>query len=761
MVANQTLTKNKEYQPIDDLDGTRYCNHCKTRHLISDFAENQTICKQGRKERLTQFTSTSQAIKLPHNYEKHCKKCDRTLLASKHFGIDKSRPDGYFLYCKDCSAEYTQGKKKTTVIYLSDVANEFRKKLMTTVLQVPTDQERSVVRQLVEEFQHEGNDISFVGREWQIQILNDMWPNIAIRKPSQKGVTWILERFVFCLLLKYIRRPFSYFDNLGNRRTKFLTGIYSFETEKKASQWSKVRLEAVKADNVAIRDAIKMGGTDSALLMKLGRTSLYLVGRTTVSGVTSVDADFVIIDEKDRDEKPQIANQIGSRLLESPFMNTTTSKGLLRTTSTPEVSGTGISLLMENSCYYEWEIFCIECETWQVLTYPKCIGNFYEKGEEPIKDKTGRELEPYWRCMYCYKPIDWSTIGNWDSKDPDYYTNCRWVMRNPEKINTKTGKGIVGYQVPFADSQRTAPFFLAERDDPERDINYLYNHLLGLPYDDITKTLMPGNFHRVADIGWGFNGNKKYVLGCDHHPAHGGFVVIMLQTQLPKAGITPTGKWCVIYFEHIKNNRELWDTIIETNDGQEVIKKGRLYDLLMEYNISVAMIDNEPDTNEVNKLKDEFGLTRKVWSNKSGMYQDAFKIIEEEEKDGQAIPICKVIEDKVSAIDWYYNMIRFGTITYLDNDKMPTKFVQEYMPAHMNLYKGETFSKTRLGVSYDKLAAENIREIYKKKQKSIKDHWVMAGKFAAQATRVLTEVNLSVKSMAPPTIKGMSRIPGM
>ena len=749
----------RTYSPKDDVDGTRYCSHCETRHPVSDFAKNQTICKKGRKERLALFTTTKQA-KITFDYEKYCKKCGRTLLATKYFKVDKSRPDGYFLYCKECEKEMLIGRKKATKIYLSGIAKEFRKKLMTMALEVSSDENRSIVRQLVEEFKHEGNDISFAGREWQIQILNDMWPDVAIRKPSQKGVTWILERFVFCLLLKYIRRPFNYIDNLGKQRTKFLIGIYSFETEKKASQWSKVRLEAVKADNSFIRDAIKMGGTDSALLMKLGRTSLYLVGRATVSGVTSIDADFVIIDEKDRDENPAVSTQIGSRLLESPFMNTRATKGLLRTTSTPEVSGSGISLLMENSCYYEWEIFCVKCKQWQVLTYPQCIGNFYEEGEEPPRNAKGKIMEPYWRCMHCKKPIDWSTIGKWDADDPDYYTNCRWVMRNPEKINKKTGQGIAGYQVPFADAQRTASFLLAERDNPEHDVKYFYNHLLGFPYDDVTKTLTSDNFHRSTDLKWGFNGNKKYVLGCDHHPARGGFIVIMAQTQQPKTGVAPIGKWCIVYFEHVKDNRELWDDIIENDDGQEIIRKGRIYELIMEYKISVAMLDNEPDTNEVNKIKEEFGLTKKVWSNKSGTYQEGFKIIETEEKDGQTIPICKVIEDKVSAIDWYYNLIRFGNITFLENNEMPTTFVQEYMPAHLNLYKGEVIVKTRGGVSYAKLAAENVREVYKKKQKTIHDHWVMAGKFAAQATRVLTEANLAVGSIAPPAIKGMSRIPG-
>ena len=71
---------------------------------------------------------------------------------------------------------------------------------------------------------------------------------------------------------------------------------------------------------------------------------------------------------------------------------------------------------------------------------------------------------------------------------------------------------------------------------------------------------------------------------------------------------------------------------------------------------------------------------------------------------------------------------------------------QKFQDSHTNLYKGE-ITKTAL---YDKLAAMNITEVYKMRQNKTKDHWVMAGKFACHAIRLLPLVNLSQKHLQFP-----------
>jgi hypothetical protein len=627
------------------------------------------------------------------------------------------------------------------------------------MFKVIKDQDRSIVRQLVEDFSHEGQSISFTGREWQIDILNDMRPNCVCRKPSQKGLTWVLERFTMALLMRYSERPYVFHDHMGNERSRFVEAIYSFESEKKASNWSKVRLAKIKNDNPHIRDSLKIGQTDSTLLMKLGRTALHLVGRGRIGGVLSISADLVVVDEKDRDENPSISTQIGSRLLESSFMNTESTKGLLRTTSTPEVSGAGISLLYENSTQCEFEIYCENCCTWQVLRYPDCIGNFYERGEDPPVDDQGRVLAPYWRCQSCYRAIDWTTIGQWSSDDPDYYKNCRWRAAKPEKYNEKTGSGIIGYQVPFAGPDRSAAYLLSERDDPEHDISYLYNHLLGFPYDDVSKTLVASNFHIRHDAKWGYSGAGTYVMGCDHHPSQGGFITIWKLLEGSKSVSRPEGKWVCVYVEHVKSNTDLWDTT-ESMDDREVIKKGRLYELIHEFNIELAVCDIEPDTNAVEQLIAEFGFTKTVWGNKSGTPQDTFKIVEEEIVDDEVVPVCKVYEHKIAAIDWYFNMIRFGNVSFLtDLEYTQDRLMKDFIKSHLNLYKSEI--EVKKGGFAEKTAAQNVKEVYKKKVASVGDHWVMSSKFAAQATRILVLANRGIGKIVPPSIQTMGRIPGL
>ena len=747
----------------------RYCSYCKKRHPVDEFQAGQYVCKVGRLKLQQENADRNRANPQPEDYEKFCKRCEKTLNAAENFTKDLSRPDGYFLYCKKCESKERKDStsKLKNLKALVGKPKAFRIAILKTILRTIKDTGRSIVTQIVEDFRHEGDAISFTGREWQIQILNDLSPRVIGRKPSQTGYTWLLERFVIALLMRYAHSPYRYKDHTGKDRTRFIEGIYSFETRDKASKWSKIRLKKIKDDNPHVRDALKTGETDMALLMKIGRAALHLVGRTSIGDVLSISADIVVIDEKDRDQDLTVSTQIGSRTLESEFMNTKTTKGIVRETSTPEASGSGISLQYENSNQFEWELRCVKCGTWQTLTYPDCIGNFYEKGEKPLAGDRGEELEPYWRCTNCHEPIDWNTLGKWKSEDPDYYENCRWVSRKPENFNQLTGKGCVGYQVPFASPQRSAAFFLEERDHPDHDLAYLNNHMLGFPYDDVTKTLVPDNFHTYPKFNWGFSsgGNRyqdKYALGCDTHPAQGGFIVIFRQIPESVSPAKPDGKWVQVYMEHVKNNRELWDDT-ETIQNIDTIKKGRIYELIIEYNVAIAVIDLMPDTNEVEKLIDEFAFSKKVWANKSGgtTSGESFTWSDKEIKDGKEKTVCRMYEEKVAAIDFYFNKIRFGDMLFLDKDKYPSRPLwRQYQDAHTNLYKGEVIGKATKGTLMNKVASQNVREAYKKRVNNIHDHWVMASKFCAQGIRVLGKLSGNNKHLVPPKIESFGRIPG-
>jgi len=742
---------------------TRFCMACHDRHPIDHFSPDQSICKTVRNRNARE---TYKHVQMPADYMKFCKKCDFYGLAANNFMKDVSRPDGYFLYCNKCDAERRRGGK-ITIKQLFSFTRDFRDKLILAVFKSVKDHNRSIVRQMAEDFKHEGDPISFTGREWQIEILNDMRPRLVARKPSQVGLTWVLERWIIAVLLKYSKNPYRYIDHTGQERSRFIEGIYSFETADKASKWSKVRLEKIKEDNRAVRDALKTTKTESVMLMRIGRSAFHLIGRAKIANVLTISGDVVVIDEKDRDQNPQVSNQIGSRTLESPFMNTPSTKGIVRTISTPEVSGAGISLQMESSTYDEWEIFCVQCNTWQIMGYPDCIGNFYEKGSEPPADEFGQQLLPYWRCQHCHEPIDWTTIGMWSPKDPDFYQNCRWTAKHPEKYNDKTGAGTIGKQVPFATATRPAAFFMNDRDDPDHDIAYMWNHLIGLPYDDVTKTLVPGNFHEDPAFKWGYSGAGRYVMGCDHHPARGGFVVIWKQIEKTVTLSRPEGRWCVVYIEHVKTNRDLWDREKDDPeaDGGKGVIKGRLHDLIMEYNIDVTVVDVEPDTNEVEKLIHEFRLGMRVWSDRSGALQDTFKFdeVEIDEQNGVFTPVCRIHEDKVGAIDYYFNKIRMSDIVFLNQSEQAganQTQLKEFTSAHINLYKGE-IEPGHGSVSKERLASENVREAYKKRVPRIHDHWAMASKFCCQATRIVVQARRVISGIVPPQIHGMKKIPGL
>lgn len=730
------------------------CSMCRDDLPPDNFHKNQTTCIKCRRKRKEHFIEKRKDKTLPESYRKKCYICKESKIAIKEFHKDSNTKDGYSQDCKVCTSLRRYQKEKLTYTILEGHPKRFKDKLLSLIFRDIKDSERSIVRQIVEDFLHENDPVSFKGREWQIDILNSLCPNEIIRKPSQTGLTWVFERFVFSLLLRYNDKPYKYINQFGEEKSRFPVAIYSFQSVNRASIWSRTRLKKLKRDNRFIAETLKKGETDQTLLMQLGRTELHLVGRGTISGVLSVDADIVIIDEKDRDQNPSVSSQIGSRTLSSVFMTTETTKGIIREASTPEVSGTGISLGYENSNQEEWEIKCVKCNTWQVLTYPECIGNFYDYGEEPLTDSKGKKLIPYWRCMKCYKPIDWNTIGQWNSKDPDHYKNGRWIARYPDRYNHETKEGTRGRQIPFADGMRTAAYFMSERDKPEHDQTYLHNHLLGFPYDDISKTLTPENFKSLPDARWGYTGKGLYVLGCDHHPAQGGFIVIWKQVPDSTTSNRPNGKWSLAYLEHVKKNIDLYDRY---EDGE--ILKGRIYDLIDEYEIEIAVIDSEPDANEVHKLIREFSFQKTVWANKSGYYsQEPFRIYETDDDTGESM--CRIVEDKVSAIDWLFNMIRFGEFLLCEDKDMSDRLKTSFINAHTNLYKGEVEQKVKR-LKNSQQADILFREIYKKRLEGIHDHFCMANKFCSQAVRLLGSVERKLKPVIPPQIKGFGGISGI
>ena len=161
------------------------------------------------------------------------------------------------------------------------------------------------------------------------------------------------------------------------------------------------------------------------------------------------------------------------------------------------------------------------------------------------------------------------------------------------------------------------------------------------------------------------------------------------------------------------------------------------------------------------KLIKEFSFTKTVWSNKSGHFDDTFRLIEDEIIDDREVPACRMHEDKVAAIDWYFNLIRFGHVNFLDsNAGAPDRLMDEFIKSHTNLYKGEIESRGISGVVKDRMAAMNVREVYKKRVSRHGDHWTMASKFCCQAIRVYLQANRTTRGIVPPGIHSMGRIPG-
>jgi hypothetical protein len=224
-----------------------------------------------------------------------------------------------------------------------------------------------------------GEILNFKEHPYQVDILEDVHPDIVIIKGSQVGMT----------TMQVVKLLFM----MDNNR---LTVIYTFPTQDQVNKFAGARFGPMINRTKYLKERI--GGLNNNSVKNIGDSYVYFSGTFTESQAISVPADIVIHDELDF-SKPDIREVYSSRLSHSKWKYTWLF-------STPTVPDYGIDAAYKKSDQRRWLIKCEHCGKWQECTFFKNIVT--------IKRETGLKHR-FWGCYKCKKPLNRAN-GKWVQK---------------------------------------------------------------------------------------------------------------------------------------------------------------------------------------------------------------------------------------------------------------------------------------------------------------------------------------------------------
>lgn len=393
----------------------------------------------------------------------------------------------------------------------------------------------------VQYYRYHGQPFQFRGFEWQIQILNETHPRQVYQKRSQVGLTTVMMLKVVLFLEQFAFMPHWFISEEGVEMSIFPTAIYTLENDDKVREFSADRIKDLVRDNPYLEGLLEEGEVDQISLKKFGRAGLYLGGRKSISGVTTIPAQMVMADEWDRTFDPNVGEQLESRLKASPMFKAKTQKGMLIKFSTPEMENWGVAKAREElSDDMNFLVKCTRCAKWQDMLYPDSIANWYDKGQKKPKG------ELFYQCLYCHRPLDFSEIGKWQKEEPLKIHNCEWVPKRKEYYETVTryGEGIRGYMIPWAYSTSVHEVM---NDRDTKSTLYFHHHVLGIPYEDKKSGLSLQVFKSICkpDLHYGYDPKYVHVMGVDQ----GAYIMIWRMIPLSRADLVPVGRWQMVHAE--------------------------------------------------------------------------------------------------------------------------------------------------------------------------------------------------------------------
>lgn len=363
-----------------------------------------------------------------------------------------------------------------------------------------------------------GMPIDFTKRKFLWDIYNDLSPKQVWLKPPQIGAT-VCNTLKSFYVAKKLRRQI----------------IYTLPTQGDVQDMVGGSINRIIAQNPLLMSWVK--DHDTVEQKQVGDSMIFYRGTFTAKQAMMIPSGLNIHDEVDASD-PGVITQYETRLQAQE------DGGWRWYFSHPSLSGRGVDVYWEQSDKKEWFIKCNACKKEQVLAWP---------------DSINIERDTY-ICV-----------------------GCKRDLTDEERINgiwKATAEGeFSGYHVSqLMLYNKSAKDIIKAFNDPQKDKQYFYNYVLGLPYigseDRIEPSVVLRNCVDVVNEQEGIT-----VIGAD--TGHGIHYVLM-------------NKDGIFYYDHE-------NTITASKDPYDVIRGH-----LNRFPRSRAVFDQGGDLIGVRKLQAEF-----------------------------------------------------------------------------------------------------------------------------------------------------------
>lgn len=266
-----------------------------------------------------------------------------------------------------------------------------------------------------------GMPLDFDKRPFLKDIYNDLSPKQVILKPPQVGMT-------VCNTLKSL-----YVAKKLNRQI-----IYTLPTQGDVQDMVGGSFNRIIAQNSILMDWVK--DHDTVEQKSVGNSMIFYRGTFTSKQAMMIPSGLNIHDEVDA-SNADVVTQYENRLQAQD------DGGWRWYFSHPSVAGYGVDIYWQQSDMKEWVITC-SCGKQQILTWPESIDS---------------ERKCY-QCKYCKTELS-----------DEIRINGHWLP---------TAKGeFSGYHISqLMLHNKTAEQILDAKNDPNKNEQYFYNYVLGLPY---------------------------------------------------------------------------------------------------------------------------------------------------------------------------------------------------------------------------------------------------------------------------------------
>lgn len=218
----------------------------------------------------------------------------------------------------------------------------------------------------------------FTERRWQIDIFEDMWPEIVCEKAAQRGLTTI-----------FLLKTLHFLDQ--NKATR---GMYTLPRQADLYTFVPARLVPLIQGSPYLRNIVGKSKEDpqGVRLKRIGRSFIYFCEASVEP--REVPVDILNHDEIDRSHQDYL-DMFKARMDASRF-------AYCYRFSTPTIPGFGIDRAFEESDKRYWFIRCPHCNREQTLEWDKTLA--FDK-----------EHTPYYGCEKCRGVLSPECIidGHW------------------------------------------------------------------------------------------------------------------------------------------------------------------------------------------------------------------------------------------------------------------------------------------------------------------------------------------------------------